>query len=117
MFRNNSAWENEIIQAFSTLIPYLPHILEEEITLGITDRMRYIHFVSSDNMASLIKEGDIISPDDAVYEALRLGTPVVKTAPPELYGPATKAIGIPVKDINGRVIGGLSIIRSSQNMN
>ena len=117
MFRNNSAWENEIIQAFTTLIPYLPHILEEEITLGITDRMRYIHFVSGENMTPAIKEGDIISPDEAVYEALRLGTPVVKQAPPELYGPAVKAIGIPVKDTNGRVIGGLSIIRSSPSIN
>ena len=111
MYRDSSAWDNDIVRAFNTLIPYLPHILEENVILGITDRVRYIRLDADPSLQPAIKKGDLVSPEDAIYEALRLGTPVSKTLPADLYGVAVKATGIPIKDIHGQVIGGINIVR------
>jgi len=105
------ALENEILQAFDALIPYMPHLFEEEVFFGITDRFRFLRFVPSPNLHPNIHEGDPILPGDAIYDALRLGQPVTKILPQGLYGIKFKAVGIPVKDKYGQVIGGIGIGR------
>ena len=111
MLRNSSAWDSEILQAFHTLIPYFPHLFEEDIIFSMTDRIRFIKFVPTAHLQPNIKEGDLIPPGDAIYEAMRLGQPIIKILPRELYGAEFKAIGIPVKDKHGQVIGGIGIGR------
>lgn len=111
MFHDSSACDNEILQAFNILIPYLPDLFEEEIIIGITDRVRFLKFVPNSTLKPQIAAGDIIPPGDAIYEAMRLGHPVVKILPAELYGAVFKAIGVPVRDSNGQVIGGIGIGR------
>lgn len=111
MFHDSSASENEILQAFNTLIPYLPDLFEEEILIGITDRLRFLKFVPSKTLNLQITAGDVIPPGDAIYEAMRLGQPVVKILPAELYGAEFRAVGVPVRDVNGRIIGGIGIGR------
>lgn len=106
------ALETEILQAFDSLSPYLPYFFEEDVFVGFTDRVRFLRFIPSQSMQPGISEGDPIPPGDAVYEALRLGRPVTKLIPQELYGVEFKAIGIPVKDKHGQVIGGIGIGRS-----
>lgn len=106
------ALEAEILQAFDTLSPYLPHFFDEDIFMGFTDRVRFLRFIPGLALQPSIHEGDPIPPGDAIYEALRLGRPVTKLIPQELYGISFKAIGIPVKDKHGQVIGGIGIGRS-----
>ena len=108
---DDTALENDILQAFNALSSYIPHFFEEEVSLGITDRFRYLRFIPSQGLQPNIREGDPIPPGDAIYEALRLGRPVTKIISEDVYGIRFKAVGIPVKDKYGQVIGGIGIGR------
>jgi len=108
---DDTAPENEIRQAFNALSPYIPLFFEEEISLGLTDRFRYLRFIPSPGLQPNIQEGDPIPPGDAIYEALRLGKSVTRIISEDVYGIRFKAVGIPFKDRHGQVIGCIGIGR------
>jgi hypothetical protein len=86
--------------------------------IGVTDREKFLGYFPGTKVKM---EGDIrgmtVPEGDAIYEAMRTGQNIALVVPKEAFGFAFKSTGVPVKDIQGNVIGGLGIGSSQENQN
>jgi hypothetical protein len=103
---------NEIFDSFNTVIPYIKNIFDDEVVLGITDTKKYLKYFTNENIPANVNEGDLVPKQAAVYEAMQSGKVVEKILPPDVFGIGLKAIGIPLMNSSGKVIGGFTIAKS-----
>lgn len=108
---------NEIFDSFNTVIPYIKNIFDDEVVLGITDTKKYLKYFTNENIPANVNEGDLVPQQAAVYEAMQSGKVVEKILPPDVFGIGLKAIGIPLMNSSGKVIGGFTIAKSLKRKN
>lgn len=113
--------DNEILNSYNNLIPYLPLFFEDEVVFTISDTEKFLQVVESKNIKVNARPGDAIRPGGAAYECIKAGKPMSFTVAKEIFGVEVKAIGIPVKDENGQIVGsivlGKSITRQNEMLN
>lgn len=101
---------NEILECLIKAAPYYQKVFPIDIMVGITDTEKFLALISGNTIKM---PSDIIGmplpPGDAITEAVRTGQPISITVPAEAFGFTFKATGIPIKDANGQVIGGLGL--------
>ena len=91
---------------------YLPHFFEDDIIIGITNKERFIKQTTHQNLPVSVKEGDLVTVGDGMYEAMKSGKPYVAIIPKEKFGTAFKSTSVPIRDKNGEIIGAFGIGRS-----
>lgn len=104
--------ENKLQQAFNEMIPYMQYFFEDELAFTISTTEHFIKVVSSKNINIDAIPGDPIRPGGAAYECIKAKKVVSLIVPKEIYGEENKAIGIPVKNETGIIIGSISLIKS-----
>lgn len=109
---SDNIFDNEIFNSFNNVIPYIKNVFDDEVVFGITDKQKYLKYFPNENIPTNISEGGLVPRQAAVYEAMQSGKMVEKTLPPDVFGIALKAIGVPLMDNSGRVIGGFTIAKS-----
>ncbi len=114
---SDNIFDNEIFNSFNNVIPYIKNVFDDEVVFGITDKQKYLKYFSNENIPTNISEGGLVPRQAAVYEAMQSGKMVEKTLPPDVFGIALKAIGVPLMDNSGRVIGGFTIAKSLKRQN
>jgi hypothetical protein len=97
--------ENEVLNAFSTLLPYLSYMFDDDVSFGITDTETYLKVSCSPNLDLRLKEGDKIPEGGAVLSAIKNDKVLTKDVPKEVYGIAFKSYAIPIHNENGKVAG------------
>lgn len=110
--------ENNEVEALETLLPYLRVIFENEASMAICDKEKYLNVYLSDKVPLKAKKGDLIPSGGAVYEALKSGKVIIKKVPKEIYGYVFKSYAVPIKgkdgDIEGVIVVGKSLEKSEQ---
>lgn len=114
---SDNIFDNEIFNSFNNVIPYIKNVFDDEVVFGITDKQKYLKYFSNENIPTNISEGGLVPRQAAVYEAMQSGKMVEKTLPPDVFGIALKAIGVPLMDNSGKVIGGFTIAKSLKRQN
>lgn len=113
--------DNELLNSFYNLLPYLPILFEEDISFAMIDREKYIALQNSKNLNFKIKVGDPIPEGGAALEALRTGQVMIKDVPKEVYGIPFKSYALPVKGEDGTIAGvilaGKSLARRNEVIN
>lgn len=113
--------DNELLNSFYNLLPYLPILFEEDISFAMIDREKYIALQNSESLNFKIKIGDPIPEGGAALEALRTGQVMIKDVPKEVYGIPFKSYALPVKDEDGTIAGvilaGKSLARRNEVIN
>lgn len=109
---NNPISDNEILNSFNSLLPYLPSMFDDDVAFGITDTTTYLKYQSSPTLDLRITVGDKIPNSGGAYEAISSGQTLVKDVPKEVYGVAFRSYAIPIKDESSEVVGCLLIGRS-----
>jgi uncharacterized protein YoxC len=104
--------DNEILNAFSSLIQYLPHFFDDKVAFGITDRESFIYEENPEDLPLKIKVGSAISEGGAIFEAIKTGKVIIKEVPKEVYGCPFKSYAVPIRDDNNRVIGCIVVGKS-----
>lgn len=104
--------ENKLQQAFNELIPYMQCFFEDEIAFTMSTTERFIKVVNSTNINMNAKPGDVIRPGGAAYECIKAKKTVSLNVPKEIFGVEIKAIGIPVKNDNGSIIGSIVLVKN-----
>ena len=102
----------EVLYSLKKFIPYIQSLFDDDIVIGLTDKEKYIEYVPNENVPLKIEAGTPLSEGSGIHTALKLGKPVSKIVPKEVFGIPIKAVGIPIKNDKGEVIGGLSSARS-----
>ncbi|WP_238882424.1 methyl-accepting chemotaxis protein [Clostridium sp. YIM B02551] len=108
----NPISDNEILNSFNTLLPYLPSMFDDDVALGITDTTTYLKYQSSPTLDLRITVGDKIPNSGGAYEAIKSGQTLIKDVPKEVYGVAFRSYAIPIKNESNEVVGCLLIGRS-----
>jgi Methyl-accepting chemotaxis protein len=97
--------QNEVINAFNLLIPYLKIFFDNEASFAVTDREKFLHNVRNDGENF---DGTPLSPTGAATRAIKNGVPVIDYFP----SMALKSYSIPVKGRDGNVDGCIIVGKS-----
>ena len=63
--------DNEILNSFNILLPYLPYFFDDDVSFGIADTKIYLNVVCNPNLNLQLKEGDGIPEGGAVHMAMQ----------------------------------------------
>lgn len=108
----NNISESKIHQAFDYLIPYMKYFFDDEVAFTMSNNERFLKVVNSENIIMDAKVGDPLRPGGAAYECIKAKKPVSTIVSKEVFGVEIKAIGIPVKDDDGAIIGSIVLVKS-----
>ena len=97
--------ENEIINAFDLLIPYLKIFFDDEASFAVTDKEKFLHNVRNDGDSY---SGTPLSPTGAAVKAIKSGNPVIDYFP----SMALKSYSVPIKGKTGKVDGCIVVGKS-----
>jgi Methyl-accepting chemotaxis protein len=104
--------ENKLQQAFNEMIPYMQCFFDDEIAFTMSTTEHFIKVVNSKNINMNAKPGDPLRPGGAAYECIKARKTISSIVPKEVFGVEIKAIGIPVKDETGIIIGSIVLVKS-----
>lgn len=104
--------QNKLQQAFNELIPYMQVFFDDEIAFTISTKSHFIKVVNSKNINMNARPGDALRPGGAAYECIKAKKTVTLIVPKEVFGVEIKAIGIPVKEKNGSIVGSIVLVKS-----
>ena len=98
---------NKVLEAFSTVMPYLKIIFDDEAAFSVTDTEKYIAILENEKLPMSAAVGEHVSKKGAIYDALNTGKIIIKDVPKEAYGVAFKSYAIPIKNENGEIAGAI----------
>lgn len=109
---NISKCNNEVMNAFETIVPILQIIFDGDVSFAIADRDRFLKMYNSPNLVLKGEEGSLLPEGGAGKEAIRAGKVVIKVVPKEVYGVPFKSYAIPIKGKDGSVEGVILVGKS-----
>lgn len=96
---------DEIIDSFCKVLPYLPILFDNEMSLSIISRNKYLKIQNCESLPLKANVGDPVPKGGAAFEAMKTGSVIIKDVPKKIYDRAFKSYAIPIKDDNNTVIG------------
>lgn len=102
---NNNITDNEVLNSFNTVLPYIKNVFDEDVAFGISTTDTYLKVEQGKTLVLKLKEGDKIPPGGAVYKAIQSGEVIVADVPKEVYGVPFRSYAIPIKDNSNKVVG------------
>ncbi|MBK1812086.1 chemotaxis protein [Clostridium sp. YIM B02505] len=109
--------ENEVLESFNTVLPYLMLLFDDEASFAITDENKYLLIENCSNLQIKAKVGDIIPKGGAIHKAISSGKTIIMDVPKEVYGIPFKSYAIPIKNDNNIVVGSIVVGKSLEKRN
>lgn len=91
------------------LAPFIQDAIPFGAMVGVTDTEKFLLYLPTENLNLGEITGMTIPEGDAIYEAIKTNKTQMITVPKKAFGIPFKAKGVPIKDDEGRIIGGLGI--------
>lgn len=104
--------EEEILNSFKIVIPYVKNFFSEDVLLTISDRNRYVYVDGIEKFSINCSVGDNINIYGADAQAMKEKKTVSKLLSKETVGQDVRAISIPIYDQSRNVVGCLGIVKS-----
>lgn len=98
----------EILEAFRLVLPYLNKIVREDMAVGLTNLTEYIDYHRAKDFELELPAGKPIRGIETIEECIRTGKTTFADVPPSVYGRTIKTIFTPIYGANHEVIGTLS---------
>ena len=95
----------DIINAFKAVLPYLNEVVEADITSVLSDGTKCLAVVPAKSFSLPLNVGDSMLEHPAIQEAMRTKRPSIVEMPASVAGVALRTAGAPIFGINGEVIG------------
>ena len=95
----------DIINAFKAVLPYLNEVVEADITSVLSDGTKCLAVVPAKSFSLPLNVGDSMLEHPAIQEAMRTKRPSIVELPASVAGIALRTAGAPIFGINGEVIG------------
>lgn len=89
----------------------------EDVGVFITDREKVLRYIPAQTLDLGIKEGEPVRPTTAAAQAMKKKDRVVVEVGKEVYGVPYVAVGLPILDADGQVIGAIGISQSTERKN
>ncbi|KUO71795.1 MAG: hypothetical protein APF81_06755 [Desulfosporosinus sp. BRH_c37] len=109
---------DNVLNNLIKVAPIFQHAMANDSMIGITDREKFIGYIPGTIMKmDQDITGMTIPEGDAIYEAMRTGKVCSIVVPKDAFGFAFRSTGVPVKDHNDKIVGGVGIAYSIENQN
>lgn len=95
----------DIINAFKAVLPYLNEVVEADITSVLSDGTKCLAVVPAKSFSLPLNVGDSMLEHPAIQDAMRTKRPSIVELPASVAGVALRTAGAPIFGINGEVIG------------
>ena len=95
----------DIINAFKAVLPYLNEVVEADITSVLSDGTKCLAVVPAKSFSLPLNVGDSMLEHPAIQEAMRTKRPSIVELPASVAGVVLRTAGAPIFGINGEVIG------------
>ena len=110
--------QNSTMAVFDKIIPLLNLLVDEKLMIGINNTERCLKFYTGNAGTVQTHEQSLLKEGSAAYDSIRTGKLVHKVIPKEVFGFPYKAIGYPIVDHEGTVVGaigfGISLEKQNQ---
>ena len=93
----------DLLNAFCLVAPYLNHVIREDMAVAVTDRKKFLQYVPGNKVDVRMQVGSAISP--GIEKCLSQGQPMVHEIGAEVYGMEIKALNMPIRGSQGDIIG------------
>lgn len=114
----NKQYSNEeILEAFKIVLPYMNKIVREDMAVGLTDLNAYVSYYRAKNFELDIPPGKPIAGISTIAECINSGKETFEDIPKEVYGYPIKTIFTPIYGENKKIIGTLSSGIDTRNNN
>ena len=98
----------DIINAFKAVLPYLNEVVEADITSVLSDGTKCLAVVPAKSFSLPLNVGDSMLEHPAIQDAMRTKRPSIVELPASVAGIALRTAGAPIFGINGEVIGAIA---------
>lgn len=110
--------QNKTMTVFDQIIPLLNLLVNEKLMIGINNTERCLKFYTGNAGTVQTEEQSLLKKGSAAYDCILSGKLVEKTIPKEVFGFPYRAIGYPVFDEGGQIVGaigfGISLEKQNQ---
>lgn len=96
-----------ILEAFKLVLPYLNHIVREDMVVGLTDLKEYLGYYRAKDFELDLSPGKPINGIETVERCIKTGQDTYADIPSEIYGRQIKTIFTPIYE-EGKIVGTLS---------
>ena len=100
--------DEDILNAFKVVIPYINTIVREDVVIGLTNLTEYIDYVKGQKLDIKITPGMPIKNIPTIQECIKYDRVTYDDQDASVYGVPIKTIFTPIHGINGNVIGTIS---------
>ena len=98
----------DILAAFTLVLPYLNRIVREDMAVGLTDLTEYLGYYRAKDFELDLPTGKPVKGIQTIEECIRTKKDTYADVPPEVYGRPIKTIFTPIYGVNKEIIGTLS---------
>lgn len=98
--------DEEILRAFSVVLPYLNDLSRDDTAFGLSDKEKYIYYQPAEGFDLKVKYGTEVV--QTVKDCLSSGKIQKGDIPASVLGKAIKVIALPIKNSKGKIIGTIS---------
>lgn len=98
----------DILNAFKVVIPYINHIVREDVVIGLTDLNEYIGYAPGNKLHIDLPAGKPIAGIPTIQECIHQDRVTFDDQDASVYGVPIKTIFAPIHGMNGEVIGTIS---------
>ncbi|SFI16505.1 Methyl-accepting chemotaxis protein (MCP) signalling domain-containing protein [Selenomonas ruminantium] len=100
--------DEDVLQAFKVVIPYINQIVREDVVIGLTNLTEYIDYVPGKKLDIKITPGMPISNIPTIQECIKYDRVTYDDQDASVYGVPIKTIFTPIHGVSGKVIGTIS---------
>ncbi len=104
----NIKTNEDILDAFKLVLPYLNRIVREDMAVGLTDLNEYLGYYRAKEFELDLPNGTPVSGIPTIVECINTKKDTYADIPPEVYGRQIKTIFTPIYGTNKEIIGTLS---------
>ena len=97
--------DQDILDAFIAVAPYLDHVVRQDIAVGITDKESILALVPTPGLAFSPAVGSSVSPN--TKHVIGTGRDYTGLIDEKIYGPGVRSMITPIYGVNGDIIGTL----------
>jgi len=98
----------DILAAFTLVLPYLNRIVREDMAVGLTSLTEYLGYYRARAFELDLPTGKPVKGIQTIEECIRIKKDTYADVPPEVYGRPIKTIFTPIYGVNKEIIGTLS---------
>lgn len=114
---NNQFTENELLDSFYNVIPYLSNLFDDDVAFALTDTEKFILVVNGSRLRFSITAGEQVPAGGAIRDSLNSGRVTIKDVPESVYGVPFKSYAVPIMDKSRKVVGVLTLGKSLEKRN